>query len=307
MGTFRKIYDVCRAWNTRRFLRNIRFLIENDVNEAFFAVKDETIEDCVFELDELKEFYLSCVPRILDRSESLELLESHPKSFARFGDGEVDIMQGKDIAFQKYDPLLAEKMLKVLKTKRDDLYVGINRIYYHTVHPLSNERQRQYYRGNSARFRKFFIDEANLEIQYLDANCLMGYFAYDYSGSYDEIVQRKRKIFEGRKIAVVTGKSVLDKLDYDIFGLASSKIVIDAPSKNAFSEYDSILRDISRNVSKDTMICLILGPTATAMAADLTDMGYIAWDSGHIAKDYDVYMKKLEKSSKIESEFYSPD
>ncbi len=43
------------------------------------------------------------------------------------------------------------------------------------------------------------------------------------------------------------------------------------------------------------------------MAADLADMGYIACDSGHMAKDYDFYMKKLEKSSKIEGEFYSPD
>lgn len=307
MGTLHKIYDVFRSWDTRRFLRNIKFLIENDIHTAHALLKDEIIEDCVFELDELKEFYLSCTPKILDIPESLALLESQPKSFARFGDGEVDLMQGKDIAFQKYDPVLAEKMLRVLKTKRDDLYIGINSLYFHTVHPLSNERQRKYYRGNSHKFRKFFMDEANLETLYLDANCLMGYFDYNYRDTYGEIVQRKKKIFEGRKIAIVTGKSVLEKLDYDIFDLASSKIIIDAPSTNAFSEYDAILSDISRNVSKDTMIHLILGPTATAMAADLADMGYIAWDSGYMAKDYDFYMKKLEKSSKIEGEFYSPD
>jgi hypothetical protein len=76
---------------------------------------------------------------------------------------------------------------------------------------------------------------------------------------------------------------------------------------NAFQEYDSILDDINHNVSKDTLVCLILGPTATAMAADLTDMGYMAWDVGHIAKDYDVYMKRVDRSYKEQCDFFAPD
>ena len=124
---------------------------------------------------------------------------------------------------------------------------------------------------------------------------------------YDDFIRRKKKLFEGRKVAVVTGKSVLAKLDYDVFELAASKTIIDAPSKHAFSAYDSILHDISANISKDTLICLILGPTATVMASDLTDMGYMAWDIGHLAKDYDAYMKKLDKTPQTQSAFYAPD
>lgn len=134
----------------------------------------------------------------------------------------------------------------------------------------------------------------------------MGYFYSDYE-TYGTVIERRKKLFEGRKIALVAGKSVFGKLDYDVFELADSKIIIDAPSKNAFQEYDSILKDIERNVSKDTLICLILGPTATAMAADLTDMGYMAWDVGHIAKDYDAYMKKVEKSYDKQADFFLPD
>ena len=55
------------------------------------------------------------------------------------------------------------------------------------------------------------------------------------------------------------------------------------------------------------MVCIILGPTATVMAADLTDMGYLAWDVGHIAKDYDAYMKRLEKTNEMRAKFWAPD
>ncbi|MBQ7169327.1 MAG: DUF1792 domain-containing protein [Synergistaceae bacterium] len=303
MGLIKSIRKLHHFWNTKRFLSNIKFLIKNDFTE----LPDRIMEDCVFELDELRDYFLSRVPSILSKAESLTLLADKPKSFARFGDGEVDIMQGKDCAFQKYDPLLAEKMLRVLKTRRDDLYVGINSKYFHSV-LLGNQTEngRNFHRNRGRFLREFFMREANPEIQYLDATCFLGYF-FDDSDAYSEFLPMKRKLFEGRKIAVVTGKSVLEKLDYDIFDQAASKIIIDAPSRNAFSSYDEILRDISGNVSKDTLICLILGQTATVMAADLTDMGYLAWDTGHIAKDYDAYMKKVEISPQAEHSFYAPD
>ena len=304
MGIISKIRTLCRIWDTERFIRNLRFFIENDIQTT---IKDEAIEDCVFELDELKDMLLLRVPKILDTLESLALLERQPKSFSRYGDGEIMIMQGKDISFQEYDPVLAEKLLKVMKTKRDDLYIGLNGGYFHALNPLANEVSRRFHRSHYSRLRRFFIKECNPEIQYLNANCLMGYFGSHDWNTYHEIVRRRMKIFEGRKVAVITGKSVLKKLDYDIFQLAASKIIIEAPSVNAFSAYDSILRDISRNVSKDTMIHLILGPTATVMAADLADMGYLAWDSGHMAKDYDVHMKKLDKTAQIQSDFFAAD
>ena len=308
MGVLHKIKTLCHIWDTKRVLRNVKFLIENDLKDFNAALTDEILEDCVFELDELRNFLLQQAPKILDRAESLALLLRQPKSFARFGDGEVAIMQGKDHIFQKYDSRLAEKMFQVLRTKRDDLYIGINRMYFHSV-MLGNltDAGRNFHRMNDKFLRKFFTENTNPEIQYLDACCFGGYFACASNDIYADFIRMKRKLFEGRKIAVVTGRSVLEKLDYDIFDLAVSKIIIDAPSKDAFSAYDSILRDISRNVNKDTLICLILGQTATVMVSDLTDMGYIAWDAGHIAKDYDFFMKNMVKTPQTQTDFFSAD
>ena len=64
---------------------------------------------------------------------------------------------------------------------------------------------------------------------------------------------------------------------------------------------------IDSTVPKDYLLCLILGQTATAMVPDLTDLGYMAWDVGHMAKDYDAYMNHKEKTEKNMDAFWNPD
>ena len=76
---------------------------------------------------------------------------------------------------------------------------------------------------------------------------------------------------------------------------------------HAFSEYDALLKKIDEKVPKDYLVCLILGQTATVLVPDLTDRGYMAWDVGHVAKDYDAYMKKTEKTQENMDKFWAPD
>lgn len=305
MGFFHKLATLFRVWNTRNLTHNIKFLLEHDLAEAMWKNKDEVLDDCVFELDELRGMLLPLKPKVYNCNESLSILEREPKSFARIGDGEIRLMEGKDISFQKYDPVLAEKMLKLLTEKRDDIYVGICD-YFHSLSPDATERSREFHRRDVPKLRRFLLKHSSADIHYLDTDCFMGYFGSDYE-SYGAVIERRKNLFKGRKIALVTGESVKAKWDYDVFEFAASVQYIQAPSKNAFHEYASILEDINMNVSKDTLVCLILGPTATAMAADLTDMGYMAWDVGHIAKDYDAYMKRVDKSYKEQYDFYAPD
>ena len=58
---------------------------------------------------------------------------------------------------------------------------------------------------------------------------------------------------------------------------------------------------------KDFLVCIILGMTATVLAGDLADEGYIAWDVGHAAKDYNAYMEKTEKTDAVMDSFFAPD
>ena len=51
----------------------------------------------------------------------------------------------------------------------------------------------------------------------------------------------------------------------------------------------------------------ILGPCSKVLVYMLSREGRLAFDIGHLAKDYDFYMKGYERNSKNIREFYRPD
>ena len=56
---------------------------------------------------------------ILDTNSSIDLLLDTNVSLARYGDGELNIMMGGDIHFQKYHPELAYRLKKLLKNNKN--------------------------------------------------------------------------------------------------------------------------------------------------------------------------------------------
>jgi len=298
------ILKLCKFWDTGRVVNNIKFLIKNDLREEWYRLKDETIEDYFYESEYLSKSLGRL--QILDEKETISVLQEDPKSLSRFGDGEISIMRGNDTPFQKYYPELSEKMKAILSQKKENLYVGINAAYFQSPTKY-RERNRKFYRLNATGYRRFFVDICDPLNVYLDAGAMGGYFKqkddFDIVAHFNDI----RNLFKGKNIAVVSGEGILDKLDYDVFDLCDNRLRIDAPKVDAFAVYDEIIDEIVNKIPKDYLICIILGMTATVLAADLADLGYVAWDLGHIAKEYDAYMKGIDKSDRNIKEFYKPD
>ena len=308
MGFFQGIKNICSVWSWQRILNNISYLIRTDLKqqelEQTYRIKDEVLEECVYELEEYQKRLIRL--QVLDSAQTIQLLSDHPMSFSRFGDGEIHIMQGMDQPFQNYDPQLAEKMLAILSGKRTDMYVGLNQAYFQS--PLNfAERNRKFYRINGTRYRRFFADHCYPDRLYLDASCFGAYYRYpdgfDFEGHYARI----KALFAGKKIAVVCGEGVFEKLKYNVFEEAADFMVVHGPRLHAFSQYSALMEKIEKTVPKDYLICLILGQTATVMVPDLTDMGYMTWDVGHIAKDYDAYKKQTAKTQANMDAFWAPD
>ena len=305
MGKLKKFLSV---WNFKRLARNFYYILKNDLadreQELIYTIKDETLEECAIELADYGK-YLKML-KVLDSEQTIAMLQNYPKSFTRYGDGEIHIMQGLDQPFQKYDPVLAEKMRNILRTKRDDVYVGINHAYYESPNEFA-ERNRRFYRINATRYRRFFAEHCHPEGLYLDAACFGAYYRYDDTFDYEAHYNRIKALFRGKKIAIVSGEGVFEKLEFNVFEEAADQIIVHGPRIHAFGEYDALLDKIEREVPKDYLVCVILGQTATVLAYDLTDKGYMSWDVGHIAKDYDAYMKKTEKTTKNMDAFWAPD
>ena len=60
-------------------------------------------------------------------------------------------------------------------------------------------------------------------------------------------------------------------------------------------------------IPKEKLVIAILGPTATLLAWDLSQCGYQALDFGHIAKDYNSFMKKDPQNIENIQKFFDKD
>lgn len=292
----------------RNILRNIKFLFNFSIKDSLYdlqlKMKDEIIEDIVYEYEEDKQILKNI--DILDEYQFVEILKTNPKSFCRYGDGEINLMLGYDQPFQKYNLELVNKLYAILREKHSDMYVGLNRAYFHTPLKCSQENY-SYYRIHATKFRRFFIRECHSDNIYFDAGFATAYFRFDDEYDYEKHYENMKSLFENKKIVLLSGEGVFEKLDHNVFERAKSFRIIHGPSKHAYDKYDEIIKEINEKVSKDEIICFILGMAGKAMSYDLTKQGYMVWDVGHMAKDYDAYMKGIEKNHKNTREFYAPD
>ena len=105
-----------------------------------------------------------------------------------------------------------------------------------------------------------------------------------------------RKIWGGRDIIIVEGDK--SRLGYgnDFFNNSKSIKRIICPNFNAFNSYDKILNSVLK-ISKDKLILIALGPTATVLAYDLTKYGYQAIDIGHSDIEYEYYLRNSTPSN----------
>ncbi len=294
------------AYSIRKLLCNIKYLMQVRLREQMIEERFETLlcaEDlCRFDVldpdDNLQ------IPRIFSPQKSLDLLLEAPKSFARFGDGEIALINGESISFQEYDPRLAAEMLEILHNERKELYVGINYSYFHTSRHM-NLFNRRFYMLNIRQARRFLLEHCNPETPYIAAGFNQMYMCSD-DADLDAYYRKIQSLFAGRDLVIFAGQGILDKLEYDVFEQANSKEFVWGPSRNSFSEYD-MLYEKARSFGKDKTLCFILGPTSKVLVYHLAQEGYLAWDIGHMAKDFDYFRKRSAKTDAQIAAFYAAD
>lgn len=240
---------------------------------------------------------------ILTTEETLCLMENNQISFLRYGDGEIAIMNGSSIPFQEYDAKLARKLRKMLKTDIEGLKVGIPYYYMHPVKALNHFTQ-NFAKALSSQ-RKFLCKNCNKDMVYIDTCITQIYQTYE-NYNFRKYYERMQKLLTGKDITLVCGEGVFDKLEYKAFDVCKSVAFVTAPSMNAYARYDEILKAVLKT-GKNRLVCIVLGPTAKALAYDLHKKGYQVWDMGHYFKDYDAYMRKKPRTAAAITQFYKPD
>ena len=285
-------------------LKNLRYMSKTDLRKRRFF--DLDIADIITSVLYFIPNSGIIRPNVLNGDKTVDLICHSQKSLARFGDGEIAIIHGQGIPFQKYDERLADRLRKILKNDNDNLLVGINYWYFYPVYdPNRNQLSRDFVLFTGPKCRNNLIPLLDFSTMYCDAG-FTGTHRDRNSNNSDDFWQKIKTVWDNRDIVCVGCQQAHKKLKYNLFDNAASEHWVYVPNKNAFDEYDDILAKI-KNYPKNRLIILMAGPTSKVLADDLSMAGYRALDLGHIAKSYDFYMRGTELTTDAECDFWSPD
>lgn len=228
--------------------------------------------------------------------ETIDYIIKNKCSVSRYGDGEFDMIFhylapfecSVGGSFQKYDEKLANRLYQILKEKHSNsnhivcipywLFSGGS---YYTI--STQFFCKEYFCRNYKRL----LTSIDQQRQYYDANISRFYLSYKDKSQCRNYILLMKKIWERRKVCFVEGEYSRLGVGNDLFSNADSIRRIICPSVNAFECYDEILNTIRRLVSKDELIIIALGHTATILAYDLSSYGFQAIDLGHIDVEYE--------------------
>lgn len=254
----------------------------------------QQIKDAVFSLVIWK-------PTILPAEEVVTYLLEHRASLARFGDGELKVLNGFDINFQPSNPLLQQRLREVSEAKDIALLIGIPDIFEHLERYCAFDQKfwRYHLCWNRKRWYSLLSPERNYASTFLSR-----FYSIDFDRTKAaERIGVVRQLWKGRDIMIVEGKDSKIGVGNDLFSSALSIRRILCPSKDAFACYDAILAAIQKTVLRSDLIILALGPTATVLSFDLCRAGYQALDLGHIDLEYEWFLMGATEKVAVTGKF----
>lgn len=254
-------------------LKKIENALENIPYEIYDAIKNEKI----------------WIPTIRTWRETVDEILINNRSISRFGDGEFDLILGRKCSLQDNDSRLAEMLESVLSETREDLLIGIPDVF--GSFETREEGFKEIFRRNLTKGgRGRIYNLLNRNKVYYDSFVSRPYKPHMNLSEAKEHFELIKQIWKDRDTTIIEGAQSRLGIGNDLFSEAKSIERIICPVVNAFEKYDEILCE-AKNISKDRLVLLALGPTATVLARDLAVCGYQAIDIGHIDVEYEWFLR----------------
>ncbi|MCX4313390.1 MAG: GT-D fold domain-containing glycosyltransferase [Clostridia bacterium] len=238
---------------------------------------------------------------VLSDDETLDRILATGCSVARFGDGEMNIMRGVGIKFQKADDRLKERLLQIAAVgSNENVLVCVPNIFdKEHIDTMTHEAKKwwkNYLRCTRGYWHKLFrgdiFGDTNISRFYMESK------NKDRAG----YVSRLKSLWADKRLLIVEGMKSRLGMGNDLFADTQSIKRILCPSSDAFGMYDKILNNVNAQIGTgdfDMMICA-LGPTATVLCSDTADK-IQSLDLGHIDVEYEWFLQKANTKCAIEN------
>ena len=226
-------------------------------------------------------------PIIKNIEETIRILIDSDISISRYGDGELKLILGRNLGFQKQDTKLADRLRQILKSDLSNHIVGVLNVFgdLSVYTEDATEYFRDYLQYCPREFQYSLMDRDKI---YYDAFITRPYICYKDHTNAQKIFDMIKMIWNNKNIVIVEGDRSRLGCGNDLFNNAKSCKRIICPAENAYDKYDDILYETKKQ-KKDCVFLIALGPTATVLAYDLAQEGYKAIDIGHIDIEYEWF------------------
>ena len=233
---------------------------------------------------------------VLSIDQSLDYLLEKGASVVRFGDGEMNLIEGRSIPYQEYNSALSTRLREIMAMESSerlmvclsDVFTGLERYSIdaqnfwkaHLQHHLTDYLeicQASWY-GSS------FISRPYIDLE--DKTPPATYFA------------KLKELWQDKDLLIVEGLTSRSGVGNDLFDGARSIKRIICPSRNAYSKLEAIKQAV-REHADNRLILTMLGPTAKVLVYDLVQEGYRALDIGHIDSEYEWFQMGASHKIKL--------
>lgn len=241
-------------------------------------------------------------PIIRPGQEAINKILTENSSMCRFGDGEFEIMLGRNRAqFQEYDELLGARLFEVFTCSDSSMIIAIAD-NYGSLSKYTEAAANGIREYLTPSVRQDHMKLINLEKIYYDAYLSRPYiFMKNKSGAKDDFNLLK-KIWKDRRLLIVEGEYTRMGMGNDLFSESISVERITCPARNAWDSYKEIHNEVSK-ADKEKLILISLGPAATVLAYDLFNEGYQAIDIGHIDNEYEWFLRGTDERTIIPGKY----
>tara|TARA_B100000745_G_scaffold299870_1_gene251823 strand:- start:4391 stop:5215 length:825 start_codon:yes stop_codon:yes gene_type:complete len=241
-------------------------------------------------------------PNVLSIQETLTKIDSQNLSAIRFGDGEISLIQGSSLGFQKYDASLANAIQKVLKSEDDTLLICIPGIFgdISTFSSLGFWFEIHH----TFRYSDIWKKLTSPEKTYGDAFFARPYFTFKDKSKVSKIYELIKNLWKNKEVVLIEGEKSRLGVGNDLFNGARSLERILCPAENAFSKEDEIVAK-AIELPKDTLILLSLGPAAKVIGYELFKRGYRVIDIGHVDMEYEMFLRNSEEQIPVKYKYFN--
>ena len=234
---------------------------------------------------------------VLSIDQSLDYLLEKGASVVRFGDGEMDLVAGRSIVYQDFDPELSARLRGIMSMESDerlmiclpDVFTGLERYSidaqnFWSLNHLPHFLEKYKNICRAPWYGSTFISRPYIDLE--DKTPSAGYFA------------KLKQLWQDKDLLIVEGLTSRSGVGNDLFDGARSIKRIICPSRNAYSKLEAIKQAV-REHADNRLILTMLGPTAKVLVYDLVQEGYRALDIGHIDSEYEWFQMGASHKIKL--------